>query len=111
MPFSITFLIFLVVWVYAVIDTLVHPAVPFRERLLTGLFLLLLPPIGVVVWAFLLGHGLLRLGILVVFALTILGLLSRAVLPGVLVVLLVVLVAAALHRIERRGGRSARVGS
>ncbi len=106
MPFSITFLIFLAVWVYAVIDTVLHRSVPFRERILTGLFLILLPPLGVVVWAVLLGHGLLRLGILLVFAITILGLLSRAVVPGLVVILLVVVAAAALHRFDRRGSRA-----
>lgn len=111
MPFSITFLIFLVVWIYAVFDTILQRGVPFRERLLTGLFLIVLPPLGVVVWAVLLGHGLLRLGILVVFAIAILGLLSRAVLPGLVVILLVVLVAAALHRIDRGGPRRARLRS
>ncbi|MHB1575544.1 MAG: hypothetical protein ACYCX9_03385 [Candidatus Dormibacteria bacterium] len=109
MPFSITFLIFLAVWLYAIFDTIRRRSVPFRERLLTALFLILLPPIGIVVWAVLLGHGLLRLGILLVFAIAVFGLLSRAALPGLLVVLLVILVAAGLHRIDSRGGRAARI--
>ncbi len=109
MPFSITFLIFLAVWLYAAFDTVRRARVPLRERLLTGIFLIVLPPVGLVVWAVLLGHGLIRFGVLLVFAITIFGLISTAVLPGLLVLLLVILAAAGLHRIgDGRGRRVAR---
>lgn len=107
MPSSLTLLLFLLAWLYALLDTIRRTAVPVRDRILTGLLLLLLPPLGVVAWALLVGHGPLRLVVLLVFALTLLGLLSRLVVPGVALTVVVLLAAAIGRRAGDRSGREA----
>jgi|GEM_PF-5041216 hypothetical protein len=108
MPFSLTLLIFLLVWLYAAVDTLRRTRVVTRYRIVTGLLLLLLPPLGVVAWAVLVGRGLLRLVVLLFFALTLFGLLSRLVLPGVALIVVVLLAAAIGHRSDSDARRRAR---